>query len=148
MLTWDNSEGSSHLYRSLEGQLRFPLRLHPSWTFLIYQVLLPSLSYVLSQGHSLNHSAHESLSRSTLPGEPTVMLAKWKLCLVCAKLLQLCLTLCNPMGHKLPGFSVYGILQAWILEWVAMPSSRGSSQPRDQTCVSYISCIGRQVLYH
>ena len=35
------------------------------------------------------------------------------------------------------------ILQARILEWVAMPSSRGSSQPRDPTCVSYASCIGR-----
>ena len=41
-----------------------------------------------------------------------------------------------------------GILQARILEWVVMPSSRGSSQPRDGTCVSYVSCIGRQVLYH
>ena len=42
-----------------------------------------------------------------------------------------------------PGSSVHGILQARILEWVAMPSSRGSSPPRDQTQVSYISCIGR-----
>ena len=41
-----------------------------------------------------------------------------------------------------------GILQARILEWVAMPFSRGSSWPTDQTCVSYISCIKRQVLYH
>ena len=41
-----------------------------------------------------------------------------------------------------------GILQARILEWVAMPSSRGSSQPRDGTYVSYVSCLGRQVLYH
>ena len=40
-----------------------------------------------------------------------------------------------------------GILQARILEWVAMPSSRGSSQPRDGTWVSYVSGIGRQVLY-
>jgi len=39
------------------------------------------------------------------------------------------------------------ILQARILEWVAMLSSRGSSQPRDQTHVSYVSCISRQVLY-
>ena len=39
----------------------------------------------------------------------------------------------------------HGILQARILEGVAMPSSRGSFQPRDQT---HISCIGRQVLYH
>ena len=47
---------------------------------------------------------------------------------------------CSP-----PGSSVHGILQTRILEWVATPSSRGSSQPRDQTCVSYISCTGKQV---
>ena len=41
-----------------------------------------------------------------------------------------------------------GILQARILEWVAMPSSRGSSQPRDGTRVSYFSCIGRCGPYH
>ena len=40
------------------------------------------------------------------------------------------------------------VLQARILEWVAMPSSRGSSQPRNQSCVSYVSCTGRQALYH
>ena len=39
------------------------------------------------------------------------------------------------------------ILQARVLEWVAMPSSRGSSWPRDETHVSYVSCTGRQVLY-
>ena len=38
-----------------------------------------------------------------------------------------------------------GFFQAIILEWVSMPSSRGSSQPRDRTCISYISCIGRWV---
>ena len=40
---------------------------------------------------------------------------------------QSCLTLCNPMNCSLPGSSVHGILQARILEWIAMPSSRGSS---------------------
>ena len=45
-----------------------------------------------------------------------------------AKLLQLCLTLCDPMDHSLPGSSVHRILQARILEWVAMSSSMGSSQ--------------------
>ena len=45
------------------------------------------------------------------------------------------------MDHSLPGSSVHGILQARILEWVAMPSSRESSQPRDWTCVSCHSCI-------
>jgi len=47
-----------------------------------------------------------------------------------AKLLQLCPTVCDPMNYSLPGSSVHQILQARILEWVAMPSSKGSSQPR------------------
>ena len=52
---------------------------------------------------------------------------------------QSCLTLCNPMYFSLPGSSVHGIFQARILEWVAIPFSRGSSRPRDQTWVSYIA---------
>ena len=63
-----------------------------------------------------------------------------------AKSLQSCLTLCDPMDYSPPG-SVREILQARMLKWVAMPSSRGSSRPRDWTCVSYVSCIGKQVLY-
>ena len=55
------------------------------------------------------------------------------------KLAQLCLTLCNPMDYSLPGSSVHGILQTRILEWVAIPFSRGCSQPRDQTQVSHIA---------
>ena len=47
---------------------------------------------------------------------------------------QSCPTLCNPMDY-----TVHGILQARILEWVAFPFSRGSSQPRDQTQVSHIA---------
>ena len=43
---------------------------------------------------------------------------------------------------------VSGFLQARILEWIVIPSSRGSSWPRNWTCVSYVSCIGRWVLYH
>ena len=44
-----------------------------------------------------------------------------------AKSLQSCLILCDPMGYSPPGSSVHGILQARILEWVVMPSSKGSS---------------------
>ena len=62
-----------------------------------------------------------------------------------AQSLQSCPTLWDPLDCSLPGSSVHGILQARILEWVAMPSYRGSSQPRDQTHVSY---AGRRVLYH
>ena len=57
------------------------------------------------------------------------------------KLLQSCLTLCDPMDCSPPGSSVHGILQARIMEWVSKPFSRGSSWPRDGTHVSCGSCI-------
>ena len=47
-----------------------------------------------------------------------------------------------------PGSSVHGILQVRILEWVAIPSFRGSSRPRDRPHFSYVSWISRQILYH
>ena len=57
-------------------------------------------------------------------------------------------TVCSPMDCSPPASSDHEILQARILEWVAIPFSKGSSQPRDQTCVFCISCIGRRILYH
>ena len=68
-------------------------------------------------------------------------LAKWY---VIVHLLSCVQLLCNPVDWSSPGSSVHGISQARILEWVAMPFSRASSRPRDQTCVS---CIGRQILH-
>ena len=56
-----------------------------------------------------------------------------------------CVRLCNPMDCSPPGSSLHGILQARMLEWVAISFSRENSRPRDQTRVS---CTGRQVLYH
>ena len=58
---------------------------------------------------------------------------------------QSCPTLCNLVDCSLPGSSVHGILQARILEWVAISFSRGSSQPRDWTLISHI--LGRR-FYH
>ena len=63
-------------------------------------------------------------------------------CAVSCLVAQSCPTLCNFMDFNLPGFSVHGILQARILEWVAMPSFRGSSQAKDQIEVC------KQFLYH
>ena len=57
---------------------------------------------------------------------------------------SVCLTLCNTMDCSLPSSSVHGILQASILEWVAIPFSRESSQPRDG---SQVSCVAGR-LYH
>ena len=72
-----------------------------------------------------------------------VVLLLWVNC-VCTSMLshvQILVTLC----HKVS--SVHGMFQARILEWVAISSSRGSSQPRDWTYVSWVSSIGRQALY-
>ena len=85
---------------------------------------------------------------STAPTVPT----QWVpiLCCVCMpeKSLQSCPTLGDPMDYSPPGSSVHGILQARILEWVAISFSRGSSRPRDRIFISCVSCIGRRVLYH
>ena len=59
-----------------------------------------------------------------------------------------CLALCDPVDCSLLDSSVHGILQATILEWVAMPSFKGSSLLRDPAQVSYVSCIVRWILYH
>ena len=58
---------------------------------------------------------------------------------------QSCPTFCDPMDCSLPGSFIHGLFQARELEWVAISFSRGSSWPKDLTC---ISCIGRQILYH
>ena len=58
---------------------------------------------------------------------------------------KLYLTVCDPIACSLPGSPVHGISQGRTLEWAAIPSSRGSSQPRDRTHVSH---VGRQFLYH
>ena len=85
-----------------------------------------SVSNVAVDSQAAREKAH--------PKEPGVYLC-------CAELLPLCPTLCDPMDYSLSGSSVQGILQARILEWVAMPSSRGSSQHRSQTRVSCGFCI-------
>ena len=52
-----------------------------------------------------------------------------------------CPTLCNPTDCSPAGSTVHGIVLARILEWAAISSSRGSSPPRDQTCISFFSCV-------
>ena len=60
---------------------------------------------------------------------------------VCAKSLQWCLTLCNPMDCNLPDSSIHAILQARILQWIAMSSSRKSFVARDRSHVSMSSAL-------
>ena len=60
-------------------------------------------------------------------------------CVCVCSVAQLFLTLCNTRDYSPPGSSVCGISQARILEWVAISSSRGSSWPRDWTCLSCLA---------
>ena len=63
---------------------------------------------------------------------------------VCA---ESCPTLCDPMDCSPPNSSVHGVFQAKILKQGAIFYSKESSQPKDQTCISYISHVGRWILY-
>ena len=82
------------------------------------------------------------------PGLPHPVLKLHSLWVCVRWVTESCLTLCDPTDCSPPGSSVHGILQARVLQQVAISSSRGSSRPRDGTCVFCISCIGRQILYH
>ena len=95
----------------------------------------------------LRHTIFSCLTLSSLKGwwVPAAFPLSYFLIPVCLSAKSLS---CDSMDSSLPGSSVHGILQARILEWVAMPSSRGSSRPRDRNWVSYVSCVGRCVLYH
>ena len=108
----------------------------------------------ISKGLSSPQTLRECVFLLHLFSLQEMLKGTWPHILMCVhtKLLQLCPTLCDPMDYSPlphpPGSSVLRILQARILEWIAMPSSTESSQPRRQIRVSYISCTGRQVLYH
>ena len=72
----------------------------------------------------------------------------WRNVKTCCAHSHLCPTLCDPMDYSLTGSSVHGVLQARILEWVAIFFSRWFSPPRDQTHISQVSWTGWWVLYH
>ena len=115
------------------------------WHIYLLAILLISLFFLFLL-LKVNHSPMKADTfLTTISAEFRIVVDTW---CVHVKSLQSCLTLCDPMDCSLPGSSVHGILQARILERVVMPSSRGSSWPRDRTQVSYISCIGRQILDH
>ena len=94
------------------------------------------------------NNVYETLSTGMLIKERDYLGVAWRItccsygivCL-CAKSLQSCPTLWDPMDCSPPGSSVHGILQARILEWVAIPFSRGSSWSRDWNCISCGFCI-------
>ena len=120
------SSFSSKSYPSFKG--------HPKYYFL--SEAFPDPFYWKWFKPSLNPCEYDAVSAH--------LLGQWMLCVVCV-CARLCSAFCDPVDCSPPGSSVHGILQARPLEWVAISYSRGSSWPRDQTCVS---CTARQGLYH
>ena len=113
----------------------------------IFQARVPRVGcHFLLQGIFPTQGSNPGLlhCRHSLPSEPwrkphmCVYISHTYMC-VHAKSLQLCLTLCDPTDCGLPISSVHGILQTRILGKAAMPSSRGSSWPRNRTCISCIA---------
>ena len=106
-----------------------------SWGALKTAVTVTGIGQKKGPSFSLQHSATHHINKASKVewiGLQSFALSIIFAC-VCAKSLQSCLTLCDPMDCSLPGSSVLGILQIRILKWVAIPSYRGSSQSRDQT---------------
>ena len=99
----------------------------------------PSECVLLVDSLSIHVSSpHKDTSQTVFRSHPNSLILTGML------VAQSCLTQCDPMDCSPPGFSVHELLQARILEWTAMPSSRGSSGPRDRT---HVSCIAGG-LYH
>ena len=95
----------------------------------VSMLLLPSYRNTVSLTSALQKSEWHWSQRQS--DKETYIISTKPLLLLDANVAQLCPTLCDPMDY-----TVHGILQARILEWVAIPFSRGTSQPRDQTQVS------------
>ena len=120
------------------------LRQTLCWPVTAFVASLHNLPYLCSQ-----HSTRDSQSTESGMGQGSVsLLNEWLdlfICIAnaytCAQSLQSYQNLCEPTDCSLPGSSVHGILQARKLEWIAMPSSKGSSRSRYRTHVSCISCI-------
>ena len=80
----------------------------------------------------------QKLELSYSPTNPLLGIFIQRIC--CYSVAKSCLTLCNPVDRSPPGSSVHGVLLARILEWADISSSRVSSPPWEQTCISSISC--------
>ena len=116
--------------------------MEPRRIRMIYAEVLHKLNY----NKFLVFEGHEVMRQGEYTGSEwfkSQMYHVGTLCLhacMCAKPFQSCLTLCDTLDCSPPGSFVHGIFQARVLEWVTVCFSGGSSQPKDLTCVSCISC--------
>ena len=136
---------------SVSAKLPSYLRPHRP-AMLNFSPSADNLLLPIGSGPTTHLAAQPETEGGVLPSQPLVLTphrqdrVSASSC-VSARSLQSYWTLRDPTDCRLLGFSVHGSLQAQILAGVAISSSRRSSQPRDRTCISYDSCLGRWVLY-
>ena len=117
------------------------LKNHPALAFIANTFSVWRISKVSSRNIGAYITGHEG---SCLCQLVNPFLTRPLVCTVLFLVAQSCLTLCDPMDCSPPGILSMGILQARILKWVAMPSSRGSCQARDPTQFSHIAADSLQ----
>ena len=116
-------------FLAVQGTLKSLLQHYSSksWIFRCSNFFIVPLSHpYMTTGKTI------ALTRWTFAGKVMSLLLNMLSRLFMCEVAQSCLTLCDPMDCSLPGSSLHGILQARVLEWVAISFSMGSSQPRDQ----------------
>ena len=101
-------------------------------------------SPVVHRLHFENHCI--KCSEGFIAKSNLIFYIKMHACLCACSVAQSCLTLCHRMDCSPSGSSVHRIFQTRILEWVAISFSKGSSRPRDQTCITYVSCVTSRLL--
>ena len=143
ILTWVFISG--HFIEKSFGTLHIYFAALYIYTVDYYSTIKKEWNNAIWSNMNGSRDCHTEWSKSD--GERQILYVIIYMCARACKVASV-MSVCDPMHHGFPGSSDHGILQARILEWVATFSSRRSSWPRDQTRVSYISWIGRQILYH
>ena len=130
---------------SLDGELRFPHAMWPQRIFFLKKVFVGRKKEMLraekrAEGLSVKLGWGCGTCRKSSIKTLIIDIKAWaKWYFVCVLVSHSCSTLCDPMNRSPPGSSVHGILQAGILEWVAIPFSKGFSWPRKWIRVSSIA---------
>ena len=130
------------------GTIRLTLLYHRCFIHMILKYRYRTFE-ILSCLHVLSHNLSD-ICRELNTKKKKQFVMVLKLHTVCVQsVTQLCPTLCDPTEWRPPSSTDQGIFQARILEYIAAISySRRPPRPRDQTYVSCVSCIGRQILCH
>ena len=116
------------------------------WLFPIIKEMGDKERLGAQEPHRALHGINKQ--RTKFPANYSCLLKTSHLRVCMCSVAQSCPTLCDPVDCSPPGSPVHGIVHARILEWIAISYFRGSSQLRDRTLISCISCIGRRILYH